>query len=313
MKKKILIIGGSYFIGRVFCILAGKTGDYALTVMNRGNVKINNPEITEIVCDRHDPGKMDTLLGGNEYDAVVDFCAYMPGDAVSLLNTLKGRCGHYIGISSASVLQPSSSPRAEDFPQIHDLPANPVEEYSYNKMLLEKEVASTAIQLDIPYTILRPCIVYGPMNYAPRESYYFNLLEKGDPIPTPTDIHTKFQFIYVKDIAKIIMRCIGGTDLVDNEAVGNEAVHNKTYNLAAPEEITYDRWTEFLGTLGYDLRTEPVTLEEVLKKNIPIPFPVECNERFRGDRIAEDAGIQYTSFDEGMRETYDLYMLGQGH
>ena len=50
--------------------------------------------------------------------------------------------------------------------------ADQVQSYTYNKMLLEKELFVSARQHDAEYVVLRPTFIYGPFNYAPRESYY---------------------------------------------------------------------------------------------------------------------------------------------
>ena len=74
----ILVIGGSYFLGRVFALEAIKRG-HTQTLLNRGTHPLRRPEIREIYGDRHDVTSFH-ILRGQEYDAVVDFCAYHKGD-----------------------------------------------------------------------------------------------------------------------------------------------------------------------------------------------------------------------------------------
>ena len=50
--KNILVIGGSYFVGRVFVLEMLEKKEYAIHLMNRGNNPFNRPEITEHFCDR---------------------------------------------------------------------------------------------------------------------------------------------------------------------------------------------------------------------------------------------------------------------
>ena len=56
--KNVLVIGGSYFVGRVFVEELSRIPDYAIYVMNRGNVPINIEGVIEIICDRHDAEAM---------------------------------------------------------------------------------------------------------------------------------------------------------------------------------------------------------------------------------------------------------------
>ena len=74
MSKKILIIGGTYFLGRVFSILAYRKG-YELTFINRGRFSMKNlgEHVREFACDRHDSSRLQTLKLESVYDVVVDF------------------------------------------------------------------------------------------------------------------------------------------------------------------------------------------------------------------------------------------------
>lgn len=107
MTKKVLAIGGSAFTGRVFSIQMSKNKDFELHVVNRGQFPLNLETVKEYKCDRHTPIMVKRLLPNVEFDAMVDFCAYSPGDASSLLEMLKGRIKHYIIFSTASVYEPN--------------------------------------------------------------------------------------------------------------------------------------------------------------------------------------------------------------
>ena len=74
--KNILVLGGSYFVGRVFVEELLKTDSYKVYVLNRGTIPMRREEVTEIVCDRHDRDGMKRLLPDVDWCAIVDFCAY---------------------------------------------------------------------------------------------------------------------------------------------------------------------------------------------------------------------------------------------
>jgi hypothetical protein len=44
MKKRVLVIGGSMFAGRVFSLLASRTGEIELHVVNRGKLPLGELE-----------------------------------------------------------------------------------------------------------------------------------------------------------------------------------------------------------------------------------------------------------------------------
>ena len=84
----------------------------------------------------------------------------------------------------------------------------------------------------------------------------------------------------------------------------------KIYNLAAPEVLDYGSYTETLAAVSdIPFATRPVTVEEVLRENIPVPFPLtaEESELYRGDRIVRELGLAYTPFREGMEKTYKAF------
>ena len=51
---RILVLGGSYFTGRVYVRVASDLG-HNISVVNRGNYPLNIPGVKEYQCDRHNP------------------------------------------------------------------------------------------------------------------------------------------------------------------------------------------------------------------------------------------------------------------
>jgi nucleoside-diphosphate-sugar epimerase len=297
MKKSVLVLGGSYFIGRVFSIMAERSGNFEITLLNRGRFPLKKPGVAEFIFDRHAP-QVPAEISKKEFDVLIDFCAYEPGDSEKILSLFAGRIKQYIEISSCSVFAPSENFRTEENPLVFSVPSNPAEEYSRKKMLLEKEIKNQCSLLSLPFTIFRPCFVYGPFNYAPRESYYFDLILSGGEIPFPVDAVSQFSFVYVKDIARALM-----------SSGGEDKAFNQDYNLAAPERITYQGLMEQLAALVPDreLPQKPVYISEVYAGGIPLPFPLEQNELFRGIKVQKDLGLEYTEFAVGMKESFEIY------
>ncbi len=298
MSKKILAIGGSMFAGRVFSIQMSKKDDVELHVVNRGQFPLNLENVKEFKSDRHSPPLIDRLLPKDiEYDACVDFCAYEPGDITSLLNVLKSRIKQYIVFSTASVYERyDHTVKHEGDPVIMTTDGDRVSDYIYKKVQLEHETIAVCKAAGIPYTILRPTFIYGPFNYAPRETYFVELIARGHVVPVPTDATAKFNMVYVFDVARAVELCIG-----DSRA------HNEIFNLAAPLEITYPIMLEaFEQFNGGPFMTRPVTVDEVFEQNIPLPFPLTEDELFSGQKFADTFEFEYTSFMEGMEKTYKL-------
>jgi nucleoside-diphosphate-sugar epimerase len=298
MKKNILIIGGSYFIGRIFVMGLSKKSDYALHLVNRGRNPLRIPGVTEHVCDRKDLKEMKKVIPPLDYYAVLDFCADFPQEINNLIENLSGTIEQYIYISTCAVYKPSLDfPKFEDSPKPSGALPGPMGEYAYNKWLLELETQNVCQKRNIPYTILRPAFVYGPFNYAPRESFFFDLLLTNKTIPVPQDSLALFQFIYVKDIARILFACLG-----------NERVFKNTYNLAAEELISYDKLIEvFEQVSGNSIRTKRLSIDTINRDNVPLPFPMDQHEIYSGSLITDTLNFKYTSFLEGMKETFEFY------
>ena len=295
---KILVIGGTYFLGRVFTIVASRE-NHELFLINRGTYTMNMPSVTEYHLDRHD---MDELkkLPPQEYDAVVDFCAYLPKDVDNLLKNIPGKVKQYIYVSTCDVYKRNIDGLKDESTELLDI-CYPGEagEYMYNKMLLEKETRDVCIGLGIAYTSIRPGIIYGHFNYAPRESMFIQWIIKGQPLPYPVDADGQFQFAYVKDVARAILT-----------AIGSEKAYNQAFNVCGDEIIDYNRFFEVLKKVS----DRPFTLQEIttnqaMEQNIPLPFPLikEETELYDGSRLERELGFEYTSFEQGMEKTFQAF------
>jgi dTDP-4-dehydrorhamnose reductase len=290
--------GGSIFDADIFLTWVIFTCFFTITVVNRGTIPLKIPSIEEFRFDRHDVSFKDFLSKGPDYDVLIDCCAYEPGDCKNILEALDGKLGQFVFISSCSVFKPSPAPRDERSSLITTLrrTSGPVEEYSFNKLRLEAESIESCEKNGVAYTIIRPCMVYGPFNYAPRESYYFKLLQESSEIPVPVDSNAEFSMAYVADVAKALISC-----------VCSDNAKNTCFNIASPERISYRTWMEALATLGCPFKTTDVTIKEVYERNIPLPFPLEQNDLFDGLKASSLLGLKYTGLNEGLARAFTIY------
>lgn len=322
MKKNVLVIGGSYFAGRVFSIYASRRDKVALHVVNRGKYTLNLTDVCEYKCDRHDVEKLSAILPDMKFDAVVDFCGYNPGEISAIINALPGRIGQYIFMSSSDVYastgvkkegDPTVEPEGVDpileldslmtdessvrSPVTEPYRKDPVLEYISNKVLLEREMKDTCGPLGIPYTIVRPAFIYGPYNYAPRESYFIKHIVKGIPVPEPIDANAKFSMVYVADVARAL-----------ETFVADEKAYNEEFNLAGVEQVTYaSLFSELERCNGAPFAKQPVTVSQVKDENIPLPFPLDADELCSGEKMSRRFGFEYTSFAAGMDKTFAAF------
>jgi 2'-hydroxyisoflavone reductase len=306
MKKKILIIGGSYFVGRVFVEELLESGGYDVYVLNRGNIPIRKEGVTQLVCDRRGAQRLRQVIPGLEWDAVVDFCAYTAEDISLLMENLPaGSMRQYIYISTASVYASTYIlPVSEEGPLLTGPQAelDPVADYAYHKLLAEYELRRRIEDAGGFYTIIRPAFIYGKFNYAPRESHFFDLLHSGEEIVIPENGLPLFSLVSVWDMARILRLCIG-----------NNAAADAVFNAAAPELISYPRLVEELEELEPEkFRLRTTSMEKIISNQIPLPFPVDEHLIYDGSRLSRTLDFSYTPFTAEFERTYYYYKIGKG-
>ncbi|CAI07167.1 SDR family oxidoreductase [Aromatoleum aromaticum] len=302
MAKRILIIGGSYFSGRVFVEEALKMADAELHVFNRGNLPLRMERVTEHVGNREHPDRVREGIPDGAWDAVVDFCAYTPAHVETLLRNLRGTVRQYLLISTTTVYQQSAGRPVDENAPLLDGPQPELGDYAdygYDKCLAERAARRECERLGIALTVLRPAIIYGYYNYAPRETYFFDRLRNREPVVIPEPARSSFNFIWVVDMAHLLWRCIG-----------DPRVFGETFNLASGEAVTHARIVEALGEIvGKTIETLPLPVEEIARRNIPLPFPLDEHLLYSGAKIDRLFGFEHTPFRAGLREALKYYLM----
>ena len=324
MKKNVLVIGGSYFAGRVFSIYSSRRDELALDVVNRGRYTLDLPGVYEYKCDRHDLEKLTEILPDIKFEAIVDFCGYNPGEIKAIINALPGKIGQYIFISTSSVYETTgvkkegdpitepdkTNPLLEIFSVLRDEEGgnfpewepkgqgkDPILEYIANKVRLELELQDACAPQKIPYTIVRPNFIYGPYNYAPRESFFIKQIVKGKPVPEPIDATAKFSMVYVADVARAL-----------ETFVGDEKAYNEIFNLAGVEQVTYATlFSELERCNGAPFAKQPMTISQIRAENVPLMFPLDEDDLCSGEKMTQCFGFNYTSFSDGMDKTFEAF------
>lgn len=293
---KLLVIGGSYFLGRVFLIQAAKLHD--ITVVNRGTYSVEGFGVQQIKGDRKSAALWQQIT--DDYDVIIDFCAYDRHDISTVLTNLGKTAKQYIFISTVDVYQHGTGQRlTETAPHETAFRSDSVGNYIRGKVLLEQELSEECGKKQMAYTILRPSIIYGPYNYAPRESAFIQLAVQNHILPHITDAKGAFQFVYVKDVANAIISCLL-----------NETAYQNAYNLCNDAISDYNRfYTMLKNVVDVPVEEWNLTVSEALAQSIPLPFPLTEAETqlYANEKSIEQLGIQYTPFSEGMQKTYRAF------
>lgn len=292
---RILVIGGSYFLGRVFTMLASKE-NHSITMVNRGSYSMESFGVKEYHFDRHDAAAWQ-VLPWQEYDAVVDFCAYHKGEIRIVAENLPGTIAQYILISTCDVYERQTGMvKTENTPFSSIHYEGEAGEYIFQKIQLERELEELGNTYGFGCTFMRPGMIYGPYNYAPRESVYIQMIAQHMPVPRIINASGKFQFVYVTDVAEGILA-----------ACGNLKAYNQAYNICGPEVLDYVRFYDLLElAAGEEIAHFDTTVEEAEQKGYPLPFPVYSweSEFLDGTKICRELDITYTPAEEGIAKTY---------
>lgn len=298
--KNILIIGGSYFAGRVLVERLLKDGRHRVFIFNRGNVPMPHQGLTCLVGDREQPDQIKAGIPENAWHAVVDFCAYTPEHVRDLIHSLPGTVSHYFFISTTTIYEQTNYVSiAEEAPKLKapQPELGHYADYGFNKWRAEKEVASLCDAKNIHYTIFRPAIIYGPYNYAPRESYFFDLIEKGREIVIPDNDLPRFSFLWVVDLANIILKC-----------AGNENAFGEAFNVCGPEQVTYQMLIEILEKISEKkIVVQKMSAADIDAQQIPLPFPLDHQLVYSNDKIKKTIDYTFTPFEKGMAITYQFF------
>ncbi|HWA41825.1 MAG TPA: complex I NDUFA9 subunit family protein [Hypericibacter adhaerens] len=241
-RRLATVFGGSGFIGRYVVQRLAKQGwmvraavrrpDEALFLKPLGDVG----QITPVAANLRHQGSVEAAVAGA--DAVVNLVGllYQAGpqrfDAVHVEGA---------GRTAAAAAKAGAS----RFVQISAIGADPASPAAYARTKAAGEAAVRAAFARA--TVLRPSIVFGP------EDQFFNrfaqMARMSPALPLIGGGHTKFQPVYVGDVADAVMAAIERP-----EALG------QTYELGGPEIRTFRQLMELM-------------LSEIERKRLLIPVP----------------------------------------
>ncbi|PRR82524.1 NAD-dependent epimerase/dehydratase family protein [Clostridium vincentii] len=222
MIKQVLVMGGSYFIGKKI-VDALLDNNYSVYTLNRGTRENNDKRVINLKCDRNDTEQINTILSKYSFDIVIDVSALNESQVEILYNSLnKENLKQFVFISSSAVydVENFSIPYSEETP----LKENKYwTSYGTNKIEAEYFLIEKFQNTQRDLIILRPPYVYGENNYAQRESLIFEHICNDKPIIIPYNGSTSLQFIYTTDLANIILNLLNtNLDRISIFNVGNK-------------------------------------------------------------------------------------------
>ena len=199
---RLLVIGGTVFLGRHFVSLALAAGHQVSTI-NRGSHVLDEQESVErLIADRD--GDL-SLLHGRTFDAVIDTCAYHPESIRHSINALRGSVGTYLFVSTISVYgEFSKIGICEEDPIQYTAPGA---EGNYGSLKADCEMIVSELMPESAL-IIRPGLLAGPYDPTDRFTYWPARFARGGKILVPGRLDRLIQFIDVRDLASWMLRLL---------------------------------------------------------------------------------------------------------
>lgn len=295
MSEKVLVLGGSYFVGRKIVEYLYKMG-FDVSVLNRGTRQVPVSGVKQIICDRNNVDSMRAALKDQKFEYVIDVswqdlswvrntCEALPFQTVR----------KFVFISSSAVYDIDSLkiPFHED---------NALGENKYwtfygkGKIDAENYYSNFLSTTSTDLIILRPPYIYGEYNCSQRESLIFRQLVEDKPVVIPKS-NPQLQFLYTEDLADIIF-CLWNSSLpnIYIANVGNQM------------SVTSREWIETCAqVVGKTLEIIEVDYEKI-GKNVRDFYPF-----FDYDNVLDLSRIhsvwnKETDFKEGLKHAYEWFL-----
>lgn len=252
---KALFIGGTGTISSGISARAVELG-WDVWLLNRGIRKDRVvPGATVLTADiNSDESVVADLIQGMQFDVVVDFIAFVPGQLERDVRLFSGKTRQFIFISSASAYQtpPESYLITEETPL-----DNPMWEYSRNKIACESFLVEQFAKNGFPYTIVRPSHTYDD-RYLPIAVHgskggwqVVDRIMRGKPVLIHGDGTSLWTLTHSEDFAKAFCGIMGR-----EEAIG------QSYQITSDESLSWNRIYECIGeALGKPVHAYHVTTD----------------------------------------------------
>ncbi len=222
--KKILVLGGTGFVGSHVCEkLARLSCKITLPTRRVDNAKHLQmlPGLQVLPADTHNEASLTALMQG--HDAVVNLVAILHGDQAAFT-----RAHVTLAQTLARAAQSSGVKRLV---HVSALGAGTAAPSMYQRSKALGEQALQAAGLDL--TVLRPSVIFG------AEDRFLNLfakLQRVFPVVPLAGAGTRFQPVWVQDVAQAIVNC-----LQDDATVG------QVYELCGPDVFTLKELVQIAG------------------------------------------------------------------
>lgn len=207
---KLLILGGTQFLGRVLVETALQQG-HEVTIFHRGQTNPNLfPQVESLYGDRR-AGEL-AALRGQTWDAVIDTSGYEPGVVRATARLLRNAVRLYAFISTISVYHALPEKGMDENAALAQLPddADPDAHVTMETYGAQKALCEQAAEAEMPGRVLniRSGLIVGPYDPTDRFTYWPWRVAQGGLVLAPGRPETGVQFIDVRDLSEWTLRMV---------------------------------------------------------------------------------------------------------
>lgn len=300
---KILVIGGTIFVGRHIVEAALKAG-HEVALFNRGTDSDLFANVERITGDRFEP--LDKLTG-RSWDVVIDTSAYVPRAVRNSCEALRNSCESYVFISTGSVYKDKSKPGISEDNEIL-IPKDPDaleytdDTYGELKAGCEVVVQETFGKRSL---IIRPGVVVGPHDPTDRFTYWPVRIKTGGKVLAPGASDRPIQFIDGRDLGAWTIH------LIESKATG-------IYNAIGPDyTLTMSKFLDTCKTVACsDAELVWVTDKQLFEHKVEpwseMPFWIPANSDTSGMALRDNSkaiksGLKFRPVAETIADTLEWW------
>jgi nucleoside-diphosphate-sugar epimerase len=258
---RILVIGGTNFMGPLVVRSLSEQG-HQVTIFHRGQTRADLPQGVQVILGERRPiASSAAELRKLAPEVVLDMIPFIEQDALEVMGIFSGVARRVVAISSQDVYRAfgrvngketgaaesmpitEESPLREDLypyrgeaPRDQDDPRKWMDDY--DKILVERVVMGDA---NLPGTILRLPMVYGPRDYQHRLFSYLKRMDDHRPAILLDEAEAKWRWTrgYVENVAVAIAL-----------AVTDERAAGRIYNVGEQYTLTMSEWVDRIGRVA---------------------------------------------------------------
>jgi 2'-hydroxyisoflavone reductase len=297
--KKLLILGGTRFIGRNLVHRLLQEERYDITLFNRQQSGSGLFPKTKRIKGYRNTNDV-AQIKEHEWDLVVDLSCFFPLQLRTTLQSLVKPPDKYVLISTCSVYDNAEDRtilRKEDAAILtctheQEIDAG-VQTYGRRKSECERVLRASGF----PHVIFRPALVYGPYDPTDRFYYWLHQVRTQNRLLLPDNGERRFSTTFVGDLVEAIVRSLGSDHI------------SGTFNVTS---TPFTRITDIVDICMDELGSTPERVSagpsflaaQEIREWIDLPLWLNCDHfTYSNERMRHIINVAPTSLRAGIQHT----------